>query len=456
MQQIQEDVHKIEEQIAANINSQTTLLKSKQNTEQGTKKIGTSIREKEMEATQVQNELSRIRVDSLNTRSHIDQLKEHLQSLLKDLKERDKMIEKCELEIRRRNDEIEKKQSEVDRLNKKFDQLVSNMEDENLGPLEATIHNLTKSIMGTEQECSNLQHNWIKRQTELVDLINEGNSQVERNAEMKSRHTILKQRRMRLDTNVENHEKEIREIDSCIRSLQTDMQKLNALIAKNIDAQNTLTEGNLELETQIVGRLKDHEEESVKIQSEVEIVKQEKERLLADLVEAERQLMLWERKIQLEKETQQAIDPEQGAAETKGMRKEIHRMSLRYQQLQNKQEMLIQGMERAINRRESIMNKSRFAQKSGKGVGTTQVSLQQEISDLSKKAKQTMHEIGLCDKEIKSLVAAQDQISREVEDIATMCTSMRRQEQELLRALEASAYQRNKVSDQAFRVMTAR
>jgi hypothetical protein len=39
---------------------------------------------------------------------------------------------------------------------------------------------------------------------------------------------------------------------------------------------------------------------------------EEKRQVLAEVVESERQIMLWERKIQLEKETQAALDPEVG------------------------------------------------------------------------------------------------------------------------------------------------
>ena len=41
------------------------------------------------------------------------------------------------------------------------------------------------------------------------------------------------------------------------------------------------------------------------------------------------QVMLWERKIHLEKEMQEALDPSVGQAETTMMKKEIHRMELR-------------------------------------------------------------------------------------------------------------------------------
>lgn len=86
------------------------------------------------------------------------------------MKEKDSLVERYEVEIRRRNDEIERKQSEVDRLNKKLDQLQSNMKEENMGPLEATIHNLTNEIAKKTKENSELQYYWLRSQTELVNL----------------------------------------------------------------------------------------------------------------------------------------------------------------------------------------------------------------------------------------------------------------------------------------------
>ena len=54
-----------------------------------------------------------------------------------------------------------------------------------------------------------------------------------------------------------------------------------------------------------------------------------------------RQILLWERKIQLEKEMQDALDPTIGQTEIVAMKREIHRMELRYEQLNKKQEKMI-------------------------------------------------------------------------------------------------------------------
>ena len=74
-------------------------------------------------------------------------------------------------------------------------------------------------------------------------------------------------------------------------------------------------------------------------------------------MKAERQILLWERKITLEKEMQDALDPTIGQTEIVLMRKEIHRMQLRYDQLKKRQEEMIKDMERAIFKRETIQLK---------------------------------------------------------------------------------------------------
>lgn len=54
---------------------------------------------------------------------------------------------------------------------------------------------------------------------------------------------------------------------------------------------------------------------------------------------------------------QDALDPTIGQTEIVAMRKEIHRMELRYDQLRLKQEQMIKDMERAIFKRETIQLK---------------------------------------------------------------------------------------------------
>ena len=56
--------------------------------------------------------------------------------------------------------------------------------------------------------------------------------------------------------------------------------------------------------------------------------------------------MLWERKIQLLKETRAAVDTDFDQGEIKAMKSEIHRMEVRFAQLMRQQNKMIQETER--------------------------------------------------------------------------------------------------------------
>lgn len=71
-----------------------------------------------------------LQVDILNTQSHNDRLTATLKLLNEELKDKEKIIEKCETDIRRRNDDIGKQTREVDKLNRKYEKLTADMEVE--------------------------------------------------------------------------------------------------------------------------------------------------------------------------------------------------------------------------------------------------------------------------------------------------------------------------------------
>ena len=301
----------------------------------------------------MQNELARIRVDTLNTMSHNTQLGTQLQGLNDELKEKDAMMAKYEMEARRRNIEIEKKQHDLDLLNRKFDGLMKARAgmaelDEDAGPLEATIVNLRKEITGKTGENAELQRSWIKQQTELVTVQNGNQATAEQLHDNRAKLSILAQKQMRIEAQFAAQHKELRELERGANGMHNAMGKINRLLAEHAQKQQALADDNFLMENEFVERLKELESEAVSMEGSIVKLKEEKERLLLDTAEAEKQLMLLEKKIALERETQAALDPEVGAAEARAMQREIHRMRLRYSQLQRRQEQMIADMERAI------------------------------------------------------------------------------------------------------------
>ena len=65
------------------------------------------------------------------------------------------------------------------------------------------------------------------------------------------------------------------------------------------------------------------ERDSIAKEAAIAKLKEEKAQLLEDILEAEKQVMMWEKKIQLEKETQEALDPNIGQSEAQAMEKEV-------------------------------------------------------------------------------------------------------------------------------------
>ena len=175
--------------------------------------------------------------------------------------------------------------------------------------------------------------------------------------------------------------------------MHIEMSKINELLAEHHDKQQKLADDNFIMEHEFV-KLKELEAEAAAMEAEIVALKEQKEGLLLDVTEAEKQVMLLEKKIALERETQAALDPEVGAAEVRAMEREIHRMRLRYAQLQRRQEQMIAEMERQIYKRDNIEAKGKVIA-TRKGAPPTQAVLAKQVGDLSKKLQGTTHDANL-------------------------------------------------------------
>ena len=150
------------------------------------------------------------------------------------------------------------------------------------------------------------------------------------------------------------HQKKIRELEVAKKNQDFEMNKLNDLFYQNNERQEKLTNDNFNIEMEFKQKLKELENESIKLENQITQLKEQKTDILSEVVEAEKQILLWERKYQLEKEMQDALDPTIGQTEIVAMKKEIHRMQLQYDLFRKEQEKLIKDMERAVFKRETI------------------------------------------------------------------------------------------------------
>ena len=194
LQTVTQERQRLEDEVQLAYGSNSNASKAVQNLRKTQVAVLQQIHAKENEETEVQNEISRTLVDTLDAVTVRDQSKDHLNAAVKELKDKEALIEKYQLEIRQRNDEIDKKMYLVDRLNKKYEKIVELAGgEENLGPLENTIRNIQKETHSLQDDCKELEREWLKRQTEMVAVVAESEKISDENTELQSRVTILTQ-----------------------------------------------------------------------------------------------------------------------------------------------------------------------------------------------------------------------------------------------------------------------
>jgi len=456
-----QEIRQLEDSMVMTLGDQTTAEKSTLKTTADIRQLKKTIRDEEMGVVNSQNELAKLQVDILNTEAHNTRLAETLKLLDDELREKSMAIEKYELEIKRRNDEIERKTRDIDILNRRLEKLVANLQaGDETGPLEATIKNLQREIDNKNAESEAMQRRWIAGQTELVGLQNENGGLTQTLGRMRSEHTVLVQKRRRLELSLESHQKEIKALGQAAGRLHVELQRVNGLIAQNAGARETLAEANTHLEMQISGDLRDMETEAARMQSQIDDSRGTKRDTLAEIVEVERQIMLWERKLMLEKEMHDAMDPNVGQDVVGEMKREIHRMQLRHAELMRLQEKLVTDLEKALTKRELVAVKGRAtaarvkaatstrggaalrssggAAAQNGGMSLTRGQLDKAVLELERSIKDTEKELGATDVRLAGLEAQRFKLQADATDADGRCQGLRDQEETLKKDLASA------------------
>ncbi|TPX33878.1 hypothetical protein SmJEL517_g03351 [Synchytrium microbalum] len=430
LQKTNAEARKTEIEVHEMLQTQLSATKGSHGARRDITRVAALVSEKEALAIQIRNEISNAQMESLQVFGRIQELEKSSTRIEDQTREREMLIQRYEDDIRRGQETLAKRQGEVDLLNKKYDQLQSNQLDETTGPLESAISNLTRTISTREEECSGLQQQWLRVQNELVVSARLHAEVADQISEARTRLAVLTRKRAVVNNAFETEEAEIRYHQRQVRQLQADMVKINTLAAKQSTIKSKIEESNLLLEQDFRAKLKDAELDSVRLEQAIEDSKAERERALQGLVEAERQIMLWQKKIQLAKETQSALDPEEGASEIREMTAEIHRMRLRAASLTKLQEQLVQEMERAVLRRGSIAFRAGVNKATGNESGKD--ILKKQAQDIGKKLKQAMGDAKAAEEVLQMLRKSLSQAMEQAESSESSCQTMEAKERALI------------------------
>ncbi|KAL5473502.1 hypothetical protein EMCRGX_G027992 [Ephydatia muelleri] len=406
---------KLEDAVMEKLMQQLTMDKATKYTKKSAEKLRKRTEEIEIALSVVENESAQTSLQISEVASQLKRLQQGLNDQNEAIQKQNSLITMSEAEIVRNSALIERKQTQTDQLNKKILLKISKMEGgEDYGPLESKIEELQKKISDSLEASLQLQQFWLRQQNDVVKVTLALDDEAKLVDNLRKQLLILEQKKLRVDGALSQEQKECAQIQHSITSHQNDMIKLNTLIAEKRGLQERLEEKNVIAENDFTHVLKDAELECIELQTKVEQLNEEKERLLNSLIEAENQIMLWEKKIQIAKETHDAVDSNIGQAELKAMKSEIHRMQVRYEQLTKQQEKMIQDMEKCV------FLTSEDAQ--------TKRSIQQASADIAQHEGQIEH-----------LTDTQKVLSSQLADKLQVTQKLKNESEEIERSLQQSS-----------------
>jgi len=266
-QKLSQKNQNLENEISESLQQQLSAEKGAQNWKKTSLRLRNKIHEKENVIATTENEFSKTRLEILSYSAKLETIRQENKSIQDECSQKVQLIEKYDIEFKRGQDSLAKKATELDLLNRKLKQLTDGEQDqESVGPLEATIRNLTNAIKAREKECNQLSQYWLRSQNELVILSKEISDINEETQDLKMKQTVLSRKKMVINSiylinlttlgSFESEEKQIKEYQSNIRKLQNDMVKINILLSKQSSIQSQLEENNLELEQEFRAKLK--------------------------------------------------------------------------------------------------------------------------------------------------------------------------------------------------------
>ncbi|KAJ8245921.1 hypothetical protein GJAV_G00261720 [Gymnothorax javanicus] len=350
--------------------------------------------DRDLQLSQLEDEVAQVTLGSTEVTLHLESLTKVLAELGKQIDQKHRQLSDKEAEMKKQMITMERKQDAITILNKKIEQIYAETGHKDLGLVEVSVNRLTKELEEVGAEIRERQQYWMRQQQELVQLNEDRQAQSGALLSLQTKLTILQQRRLRTEGEIQQETRELAEVERHMKNLMLDLERLNNLVNKNRQQHEALEQGNSLMENEFLEKLKEAERDSITMQTKHDNILEEKERLLGVLVETERQVMLWEKRIQLAQESRQAVDSEVGQGEIRSMRAEIHRMEVRYGLLMKQQGRLLNEMEATVARRETIETQAKVKARADRRQPTHTdfngilQSLRRKIQNTQKEAKE--------------------------------------------------------------------
>ncbi|XP_037546378.1 coiled-coil domain-containing protein 40, partial [Nematolebias whitei] len=345
----------LEDKIMAYIQQQLMHNKAAKYSQQLISKMAALKKDKMCQLQQMDNDMLTIAQENQQINERLSSLSLIQEALINEADKHNKLLTVSQTNFSSSARLIEQKQVTIANLTKKISIIAANTGRDDLSPLHIKVQGTMAQIDELKANIRNGQELWMLQQGTLVGLSKDLETNSRMMLKLQTQYTGMKQKKIHLESQIEQEQRDIAELEKNSKILERDLEKLSILLSKNQHLSRALEQENALMETHFIQQIKASEWESVSIQMKVEKMQEENEMLLQSLGHAEQQIMLWERKTQILKETYSALDSQMGQEEIQKMKAEIHRMELRVIQLTKQQEQLMRESEAAVAKRESIL-----------------------------------------------------------------------------------------------------
>lgn len=405
----------LEDRIMATMQQRLTHNKAVKCSEKLSEKMTALKKEKITQLWQLENELVAAELESSEVSQHLDNLAFTQKTLDEEITKADRGLSGTQAKISSLLFLISQKQSLIIQLKKKIDHITSATGNEDLSPLQIKADAIKAQLEELEANMNRDHQLWIKKQGTLVGMTQELQTNNNNILQLETEYTCMEQEKIRLENLIEGERREETDIEKNARVLRGDLTKLNTLLSKNKQLSQALEQDNALMQTDFKKKMKEEELASIKMHMKRDKTAEEKERLFNCLVEVERQIMLWEKKIQIVKETYSAVQSVEEQEDNQRMKAEIHRMEVRLTQLMKDRERLLRDSEATVARRETIVLR-RESMLRNSNRQTTKGELQRNIQGLQRKIQATHKQVGEYDGLIRELQESQADVSNRLSE----------------------------------------
>ena len=360
--------------------------------------------------TAAMDDAERARADCADAQAAVARNTEALSFADADLAAQQAAIDSAELETKRLQDETERKEREMDRLNKALEKLLSAVVEDNLGPLEATVANLSKEIAAKGADARELQRTWIGLQSELVTLAGDTAASAETAARLRMVRSVLAGKAARHQASATADAAETAQLAKFLEQGHADVVRLAGAATRSGEVAAAAQAEMQVAADALAAALQAFEEQAATLEARARALADEERASCEAEAASVAAAAEWEEKISLERDIQAELDPNVGAADIVQLRREMHRLELRRSELVKKHEKLSVELERAVTKREVIHTKTVAVAAIGKKVSPWD----RARADLERALREAQREAATLDARVRDLQAAAAALAPEI------------------------------------------